>query len=92
MKFLTRSIYNFVLKFLRNSKYRWLIVVASLLYLVSPLDISPDVIPVLGWLDDGMVITLLASELTQVLLEHRQTRKKDASTSSTVNSTADLTA
>lgn len=31
----------------------------GLIYLVSPLDLIPDWIPVLGWLDDGIVLLLL---------------------------------
>jgi uncharacterized membrane protein YkvA (DUF1232 family) len=33
----------------------------AVLYVLSPIDLIPDVIPVLGWLDDiGVVATLLA--------------------------------
>lgn len=38
----------------------YIIIVAALLYLISPLDAIPDTIPVLGWLDDMGVITLAA--------------------------------
>ncbi|PZV09192.1 MAG: hypothetical protein DCF32_03010 [Leptolyngbya sp.] len=64
--------YNGLLKHLR---YRWLVMGASLIYLVSPVDISPDFIPVAGWIDDGVVATLLATGITQVLLDRRQTLK-----------------
>ena len=33
--------------------------VAGVIYLVSPIDIVPDVIPVIGWLDDAAVLTLI---------------------------------
>ena len=36
-----------------------LTLVAVLIYVVSPVDVIPDVIPVAGWLDDGWVITRL---------------------------------
>lgn len=57
---------------LRNSKYRWLVILGSLVYLVSPLDISPDVFPVVGWIDDGLLATLVATELTQIVLDRRR--------------------
>ena len=33
--------------------------ILGLIYLISPLDLIPDWIPVLGWLDDGIVLLLL---------------------------------
>ncbi len=62
-------------KALRHSKYRWLVVFGSLLYLISPLDISPDVLPVIGWLDDGLIATLLITEVSQVLFEQLNASK-----------------
>ncbi|MGB5974928.1 MAG: DUF1232 domain-containing protein [Nodosilinea sp.] len=70
-------LYNTLLK---HPRYRWLVIAASLIYLVSPVDISPDLIPIVGWVDDGVVATLLATGVTQALLDRRQTMKgkKDA--------------
>jgi hypothetical protein len=51
-------------------------IAGSLVYLLSPLDISPDVFPVLGWIDDGVVVTLLATEVSQLLLERRKLQKE----------------
>ncbi|MBT9314806.1 YkvA family protein [Leptothoe spongobia] len=61
---------------IRNSKYRWLVVFGSLLYLVSPFDISPDVFPIIGWLDDGIIATLLVTEVSQLLFEQVNASKK----------------
>jgi len=66
---LLESFYNWYRSIIRNPKYRGWIIVASLLYLLSPLDISPDVFPVVGWIDDGIIATLLVSEVSQFLLE-----------------------
>jgi uncharacterized membrane protein YkvA (DUF1232 family) len=82
MKFFNQIVHNFIRNGLRNSKYRWLIIAASLVYLISPLDISPDIFPVLGWLDDGMIVTLLATEVSQFLLERRQAQKEEKSAAS----------
>lgn len=63
---------------IRNSKYRWLVVFGSLLYLVSPFDIAPDVLPIIGWLDDGIIATLLVTEVSQLLFEQvNASRKKE---------------
>jgi uncharacterized membrane protein YkvA (DUF1232 family) len=36
-------------------------IVAAILYLVSPIDLIPDVIPILGFIDDASVISLVIS-------------------------------
>jgi len=33
--------------------------VLAMLYVISPLDLIPDLVPVLGWLDDGLVAYVL---------------------------------
>jgi len=75
MKSIVQSFYNWYSGTLRNSKYRWLIVLGTALYLISPIDISPDFLPIIGWLDDGILLTLLTTELSQMLIEYRRGRK-----------------
>ena len=65
---LVQAFYNWYRATLRHPKYRWLLIGATLLYLFSPIDIAPDVIPVLGWIDDGIVATLLVTEVSQLLM------------------------
>jgi uncharacterized membrane protein YkvA (DUF1232 family) len=67
---------------LRHPKYRWLIILGSLLYVVSPIDIAPDTIPVLGWLDDGLIATLLVTEVSQVLMTHLKSKRSGSDTAS----------
>ena len=55
MNFSIQSVYNWYRDLLRNPKYRWWVIGASVVYIVSPLDISPDVFPIVGWLDDGIL-------------------------------------
>lgn len=45
------------------------LVVAALLYLMSPLDLIPDFLPVLGWVDDIAVLTAVIPLLKQKLKE-----------------------
>jgi uncharacterized membrane protein YkvA (DUF1232 family) len=79
MKFFTQPLYTWLRsKFtssFQNSKYRWLLILGSVLYLFSPLNMLTDALPILGWIDDGMILTFLVAEVSQVLLEKLKTRK-----------------
>jgi len=49
-----------------RADFRWLLVgtvlsALQLVYLVSPIDLVPDVIPVLGWLDDLLGLAAAAT-------------------------------
>ncbi|MEY3782131.1 MAG: hypothetical protein RIS97_309 [Pseudomonadota bacterium] len=44
-----------------------LVALLAAVYIISPVDLVPDVIPILGWIDDG-VITLLLFQLAFKLL------------------------
>jgi uncharacterized membrane protein YkvA (DUF1232 family) len=79
MNFSIESIYNWYREVIRNPKYRWWIIGASLLYLISPIDISPDFLPIVGWIDDGIIATLLVTELSQVLLTRLKGGKNGSS-------------
>ena len=56
-----------VLRDPRAPKAAKLVTVLAVLYVVSPIDFIPDTIPVLGWIDDG-VISWLLLQLAQRLL------------------------
>jgi len=75
MKTLIQPFYAWYRNTLRNSRFRWLIIGGTLLYLLSPIDISPDMFPIVGWIDDGIVVTVLMAELSQMLLDRRQRQK-----------------
>lgn len=77
-KVIAQPLYNWYRTLLRNSKYRWIVIAGSLLYLVSPIDFVTDVIPVLGWIDDGIVVSVLAAEFSQILVEQLKNRKAKA--------------
>lgn len=79
MNNLAQSFYNWYKGSLRNSKYRWLIIGGTLLYLFSPLDISPDFIPVIGWIDDGIVVGLLVAEVSAMMTEYLAGRSRKSS-------------
>ncbi len=75
MNFSLESLYTWYRNTIRNPKYRWWIILGTLLYLWSPIDFLPDVFPIIGWIDDGLLATLLVTELSQVFLDRLQTRK-----------------
>ena len=75
MKIIVEAFYKWYSSKVSNPRYRWLIIAGTLLYLFSPFDISPDFLPIIGWIDDGAVLALLTTELTRLLVEHRSNRK-----------------
>lgn len=75
--FSIESLYNWYRQTIRNPKYRWWLILGSLLYLFSPLDISPDFLPIVGWIDDGVVLSLLVAEVSQMLAQRLKARSDD---------------
>ncbi len=71
-KFFGKPFMNWYRQLLRNSKYRWVVLFGTLVYLVSPIDIAPDMIPILGWLDDGLIATIAITEISQILLDRKR--------------------
>lgn len=69
MSFSIQSIYTWYRDIIRNPKYRWWVIAGTLVYVLSPFDISPDFIPVVGQIDDVLLVTLLVSEVSQVVVE-----------------------
>jgi uncharacterized membrane protein YkvA (DUF1232 family) len=100
MNFSIQSVYNWYRSLLRNPKYRWWVVLATMLYFVSPIDVVPDILPIVGELDDVFLLTLLVSEVSQLVIEGFKARKgnfnaTDANTtegSDTTASTVDVDA
>lgn len=77
MNFNLQSLHNWYRTLLQNPKYRWWVVGASIVYLVSPIDLVPDFIPLVGLIDDTLIISLLVTEVAQVAklkLQSKSTR------------------
>ena len=77
----TQVLYDKYRSLIRDSKYRWVIIIASALYILSPIDISPDFLPIVGWIDDGIVLTLLLTEVSAILMEKVKTKRNSSSES-----------
>ncbi|MEC4892669.1 MAG: YkvA family protein [Oscillatoria sp. PMC 1051.18] len=86
MKLSVQEIYNWYRNTLRNPKYRWWIILGTIAYLVSPIDLAPDFIPIAGQLDDIALLTLLISELSQIVIEFAKSRQVNSGTTVTEDS------
>ncbi|MGC1310199.1 MAG: YkvA family protein [Phormidesmis sp.] len=75
MNNLVESFYSWYRGALRHPVYGWLIVLGTVAYLVSPIDISPDFIPIIGWIDDGILATLLISEVSSLAMDYLKKNK-----------------
>lgn len=79
MTFSIESLYNWYRDIVANPKYRWWVIGGTLLYVLSPIDIIPDVFPIIGQMDDAVVITLLATELASLLKDRNANIKQKRS-------------
>ncbi|MBO3458867.1 YkvA family protein [Aetokthonos hydrillicola Thurmond2011] len=91
MKFSLQSVYSWYRNLLRNPKYRWWVILGTLLYFVSPLDIAPDFLPIVGELDDVFLLTLLVSEVSQLVIEGFKARQVNNVVDSEASTTAEST-
>ncbi|MEB3281535.1 MAG: YkvA family protein [Lyngbya sp.] len=70
MRISIQALYNLYRTVIRNPKYRGWVILGTLVYLLSPLDISPDLIPILGQVDDVVLLTILFSEVYQMFIDY----------------------
>lgn len=68
-------------RFLRDREAPWgpkLLVLLSLIYLLVPTDLVPDLIPVVGWLDDAGLVSAALAWLWASLRRHERSRAGSA--------------
>ena len=53
-----------------------LFVLAALVYVVSPVDLIPDAIPIVGWLDDVGVMSLAVAWMWKIVGRYREAPAK----------------
>lgn len=86
-----QSFYTWYKNTLEHPKYRWVLVGATLLYLLSPIDISPDFIPIIGWIDDAVVASIFVTSLSQIMLTGLTKKRTDLSDdANAANTTVDV--
>ncbi len=81
MKLNVQSLYGWYSKLIRNPKYRWWVILGTLAYLISPFDISPDVLPIAGYVDDLFLVSIMLSEVSQMIMNGVKNKKGVSSTS-----------
>lgn len=75
----TSWIYNALRGVIRNPKYRWWAIAGSLIYLLNPFDIAPDALPIVGWIDDGLLATIVVAEVSQIMSERLKAQRNKES-------------
>ncbi len=53
---------------------KWIAALVAALTILLPTDLVPDVVPVLGWLDDILAVLLLVYQITDAIRERRAKR------------------
>ena len=56
-------------------------------YLLSPIDLIPDVVPLLGWVDDFVVVPLLVSWIVRMLPQPAEAFRRGADGSKVIDGT-----
>jgi uncharacterized membrane protein YkvA (DUF1232 family) len=89
--FSIQGLYTWYRNTIRNPKYRWWIILGTALYLISPIDIAPDFIPIIGQVDDVVLLTLLVSEVSQLLIDGVKSRQSETVAANTTTDTTEKT-
>lgn len=76
MKINLQSLYSFYRNAIRNPKYRNWIILGTLVYVLSPFDISPDFFPLAGQIDDFFLLSIMLTEVSQMLLSGLKNKKE----------------
>ncbi|RUT06722.1 hypothetical protein DSM106972_029790 [Dulcicalothrix desertica PCC 7102] len=87
MKFSIQAVYGWYRDLIRNPKYRWWVILGTALYFISPFDIAPDFLPIVGQIDDAFILTLLVSEVSQLVIEGFKARKGNTEVSDSTYTT-----
>ena len=77
MKFSLQPLYGLYSRAIRNPKYRHWIILGTLIYVLSPFDISPDVFPLVGQIDDFLLLSIMLTEVSQMVMASYKEKKEE---------------
>jgi uncharacterized membrane protein YkvA (DUF1232 family) len=81
--FPVKAFSSWILNWYRNSirhpKYRWWLITGTLVYLLNPFDLLPDMLPIAGLIDDGLITTVLVAEVAQIMGKTLTSQKRNRS-------------
>ncbi|MBF2035897.1 MAG: DUF1232 domain-containing protein [Leptolyngbyaceae cyanobacterium T60_A2020_046] len=80
MNWISRIVFDGYRRLLLHPRYGVWVLVASLAYLISPIDLSPDLLPLLGQIDDVALLILMATAASQWLSQRFSAQEEAAST------------
>ncbi|KGE15964.1 YkvA family protein [Sphingobacterium deserti] len=62
----------------KMNKWNLSVIVGTVVYVLSPLDAIPDVIPVLGWIDDLTIVGYAIGKLSAEMRKYKTFKEKTA--------------
>lgn len=51
-------------------------IIGTILYVVSPIDVVPDIIPIAGYVDDASVVAFVIKNLNDLLIDYRRFKRR----------------
>ncbi|MDX2244120.1 MAG: DUF1232 domain-containing protein [Leptolyngbyaceae cyanobacterium bins.302] len=85
-------IYTALRGVIRNPKYRWWAIAGSFVYLLNPFDLAPDALPIVGWIDDGLLATIVVTEVSQLMSDRLKAQKDKKSAQANIESVMNVNA
>jgi uncharacterized membrane protein YkvA (DUF1232 family) len=56
----------------------WALIAGALAYVICPIDIIPDFIPIVGWLDDAFVLSMVVTSLDAEITAYKRFKGLEA--------------
>ncbi len=53
------------------NKWNMSVIIATIVYVISPLDAVPDVLPIVGWLDDVTIVGYAVAKLSEEIKKYK---------------------